>query len=119
MSLEIKGILPKRIINGELERLAERIRAKWVDWYIPRLPEITTAASLAHYGFLRPVKWMGLWDVDLASIPAELMASLAACVTDRVVVYHCEGANSEIRRWAQRINWDVRRRGNVIVIKRR
>ena len=86
--LEIKGILPKRIINGELERLAERIRAEWVDdhWYVPSLPEITTAASLAHYGFLRPVEEMRLQYVDLSSVPAEHMASLAACVTDRVII---------------------------------
>ena len=84
--LEIKGILPKRIINGELERLAERIRAKCFDWYTPRLPEITTAASLAHYGFLRSVKRMRLLDVDLTSVPVEHMASLAACVTENVKI---------------------------------
>ena len=88
MSLEIKGILPKRIINGELERLAERIRAKWVHWANPRLPEIITAASLAQHGFLRSVEEMRLSNVDLASVPAEHMASLAACVTKGVVIWN-------------------------------
>ena len=85
--LEKKRILPKPIINGELERLAVRIRAKWrIDLHIPRLPEIITAASLAQHGSLRSVEWMDLVDVDLASVPAEHMASLAACVTKGVVI---------------------------------
>ena len=50
--LEKKEILPKRIINGELERLAERIGAKWVPGYYPGFAEITTAVSLAHNGLL-------------------------------------------------------------------
>ena len=50
--LEIKRILPKPIINGELERLAERIRAKWDGYNTPRpgLPVISIAASLAQHG---------------------------------------------------------------------
>ena len=84
--LEIKGILPKPIINGELERLAERIRAKWDGYNTPRpgLPVISTAASLAQHGFLRSVERMRLWDVDLASVPAEHMALLAAYVQGRI-----------------------------------
>ena len=63
-----------------IESLAARIRDKWVPVYYPLLPEITTAASLAHYGFLRSVNWMYLENVDLASVPAEHLASLANCV---------------------------------------
>ena len=95
--LEKKRILPKLIINGELKRLAERIRAKWVDfYYTPSLPVIITAASLAHYGFLGPVERMYLDDVDLASVPAEHVASLAACVTEDVMidnVHSCDLVN--------------------------
>ena len=70
-----------------IESLAARIRAKWEYWYNnPSLPEITTAASLAHHGFLGSVKVMVLEDVDLASVPAEHLASLAACATERVVI---------------------------------
>ena len=93
--IEIKGILPKPIINGELERLAERIRTNYV-YNNPRLPEIITAASLAQHGFLRPVERMRLSNVDLASVPAKHMASLAACVTDRVIinnVHNCDLIN--------------------------
>ena len=71
-----------------IESLAERIRDKWWPVYYPRLPEITTAASLAHHEFLRSVKWMYLEDVDLASVPAEHLASLAACVTGGVYIYN-------------------------------
>ena len=49
-----------------------------------QLPLNITAASLAHHGLLRSVKEMRLCDVDLASVPAEHLASLAACVTECV-----------------------------------
>ena len=67
-----------------IEGLAARIRAKWVFGYIPHVPEITTAASLAYHGLLCSVEWMRLCDVDLASVPAEHLASLAACATEYV-----------------------------------
>ena len=74
-----------------VERQAERIKYKWdSDSRVPSsyLLEISTAASLAHHGFLRSVEWMGLRDVDLASVPAEHLASLAACVTGVVAIYN-------------------------------
>ena len=52
----------------------------------PGAPEISTAASLAHQGLLDSVKDMYLKDEDLASVPAEHLASLAACVTERVII---------------------------------
>ena len=69
-----------------IESLAARIRDKWWPVYCPGLPVITTTASLAHHGFLlsRSVKNMWLRDVDLASVPADHLASLVACVTERV-----------------------------------
>ena len=73
-----------------IEGLAERIRAKWEYGYsyYPRVPEITTGACLAHYGLLRSVEWMRLRDVDLSSVPAEHLASLAACVTKYVLIWN-------------------------------
>ena len=64
-----------------IESLAARIRAKWGYGHSPCVPEITSAASLAHHGLLRSVERMSLWDVDLSSVPAEHLASLANCVT--------------------------------------
>ena len=72
-----------------IESLAARIRDKWESgFHWPRLPEITTAASLAHHGLLRSVERMRLRNVDLASVPAEHLASLAACVTKRVAIWN-------------------------------
>ena len=80
--------------TGVFESLATRIRDKWGSgFHWPRLPEITTAASLAHYGFLRSVEEMWLEDVDLASVPAEHLASLAACVTERVIIENVSNAD--------------------------
>ena len=45
------------------------------------IPEIRAAASLAHHGLLGSVFEMWLRDVDLTSVPAEHLASLASCVT--------------------------------------
>ena len=40
------------------------------------------------------MKQMYLWDVDLASVPAEHLASLAACVTKRVAIWN--GSNTDL-----------------------
>ena len=77
ISLESRGILQ-----------AKRIRAKWYSGQAPFLPEITTAASLAQHGLLRSVMWMRLKNVDLASVPAESLASLASCVTRNVDIHN-------------------------------
>ena len=50
------------------------------------LPEITTAARLAHLGELGSVKELRLNDGCLTSVPAEHLASLVSCVTSRVYI---------------------------------
>ena len=64
-----------------IESLVERIELD-----NPSLPEITTAASLAHHGLLGSVEEMWLDYKDLSSVPAEHLASLAACVKWRVFI---------------------------------
>ena len=51
---------------------------------MPSLSDIATAASLAHHGLLTSIETMTLLDVDLASVPAQHLASLASCVTKRM-----------------------------------
>merc|ERR1712083_797317 len=67
-----------------IRRLTERLRV----WLLRKrgsspitIPEISAAASLAHHGLLGSVFELWLRDVDLTSIPAEHLASLASCVT--------------------------------------
>ena len=48
------------------------------------LPEITAAGSLAFNGLLGSVTHMRLHDLDLSSVPADHLAALVSCVTDRV-----------------------------------
>ena len=74
----------KDTIRREAESQAAEIREKWGDNDDDTLPEIANAASLAHHGILGSVKSMDLENVDLASIPAEHLASLASCVTEDV-----------------------------------
>ena len=76
-------------IRREAKYQAFMIRKRWNgDQYMPPfppfLPEIVTAASLAHHGLMDSLEEITLWDVDLASVPAEHLASLASCVTDFV-----------------------------------
>ena len=70
---EAKGILQSNVIKN----LAEKI----LDKNFPRLPEITCAASLAYCGLLNSVDGMRLRGLDLASVPAQHLASLVSCVT--------------------------------------
>ena len=44
------------------------------------LPAITCAAGLAHHGLLGSVSYLNLHDVDLSSVSAKHLASLASCV---------------------------------------
>ena len=69
-----------------IESLSARIRAEWKKVRIPRLPDIITAARLAHHGLLGSVEYLFLRDVDLSSVPPEHLASLAACVTECVEI---------------------------------
>ena len=66
----------KDTLRREAERLAAQIQAKWS--YQER--------GLAHHGLLSSVEQMWLEDVDLTSVPAEHLSSLAACVTWRTYV---------------------------------
>ena len=77
-----------------IKSLAERISKKWEPCSShPSLPEITAAASLAHHGFLRSAKKLYLRDVDLASVPAEHLASLASCMMDVLIINNVSNVN--------------------------
>ena len=77
-----------------IESLSARIRAEWEVVRSPLVPEtIITAASLAHHGFLPSVERMYLGNVDLSSVPAEHLASLAACATGFVWIRNVSNTN--------------------------
>ena len=78
----------KDTIRSEPESLAAQIREKWNNHHHPGLPEIVTAAKLAHDGMLCSVKYLYLMDMDLASVPADHLASLVACVTEFVFIFN-------------------------------
>ena len=74
-------------IRRNVDSQAAQIREEWIDLItdLPYdLPEITTAANLAHHGMLCSVECICLDDIDLASVPPEHLASLASCVTEYV-----------------------------------
>ena len=83
----------KDTIRKEADSLDAQIRKKWTFRHIynkPLLPEITAAASLAYHGLLGSVEEIELdrryMQKDLASVPAEHLASLASCVTSNVYI---------------------------------
>ena len=78
--LETRGILD----SGAIENLASRVREMMCN--TNNLPVITCAASLAHQGLLGSVQFMWLGDVDLTSVPAAYLASLASSVTGCVSI---------------------------------
>ena len=81
----------KHTIRRKAKFLAAQIRGRWKDAdHTPLLPELVTAASLAHHGMLGSVRLMVLQDVDLASVPAEHLASLASRVTKCVAIVNVE-----------------------------
>ena len=69
----------------QAESLAARIREDLGSlFHSTQLTEVITSASLAHQGLLGRVPALWLSDVDLASVPAEHLASLASCVESNV-----------------------------------
>ena len=78
----------KDTIRREADNLASQIRKNWMFLHEPKLPEITTAASLVSNGLLGSVEEMLLRDVDLVSVPTEHLASLASCVTSNVFIWN-------------------------------
>ena len=80
MFLESRGILPNELIKS----LPNRLKG------VPTLPKISTAASLIHHKLFGSVNMatMRLDGLDLASVPAEYLASLTACVTELVEIWN-------------------------------
>ena len=75
--VESRGFLQTELI----ESLVKWTKDKLQSFRPPLLHEIATAASLANHGVLGSVESVNLKNVDLASVPAEHLASLASCVT--------------------------------------
>ena len=71
-----------------MESFAERVKGMLRDGH-QRV--ITCAASLAHHELLGSVKEMVLDDIDLTSVPAEHLVSLASSVTDSVNIRNVSG----------------------------
>ena len=88
--LGTKGILNIEVIQSFAERVWKnegRMKNKSSSY----LPTITGAARLAHYGLLCSLSRMRLCEVNLTSVPAEHLASLASCVTENVNIHDVSG----------------------------
>ena len=106
--LETRGILD----TGLIENLSERVRT-WLGKYrlysYASLPGITCAASLAHHGLLGSVQGMWLSNVDLTSIPAQHLASLASSVMMWVGIEYVSGCGLVTILDSAKIKWlDIR-----------
>ena len=55
--------------------------------------EINCAARIAHHGFLSPVDDLSLFNVNLSSVPADHLASLASCVIGGVYIAYVSGCD--------------------------
>ena len=78
-----------------MKSLVKKVKVGLKDFPSP-LPVMTCAASLAHLRLLGSVREMRLWNVDLTSVPAEHLASLASCVnemTGGVIIENVSGCD--------------------------
>ena len=71
-------------MRREAECLAAKIRDKFSYFHQAQVSAFRIAASLAHHMLLGSVNIMSCHVVDLASVPAEHLASLTSCVTRTV-----------------------------------
>ena len=77
-----------------LQSLVTRIKKK--PFVYQSIDDIRTAASLAHLGLLRSNKMWMFQDMDLNSVPADHLASLVSCVTNRVVMLNVSNTGSDL-----------------------
>ena len=89
--LETRGIITHDVFESLEERVREKICFASFSSCTSNLPAFTCAASMAHPGWLGSVKDMGTRDVDLTSVPAEHLASLASNMTWRVFIENVRG----------------------------
>ena len=85
IDLETRGILSLAVFESLAERLRGMLRSG------SNVSVITCASSLANHGLLGSVDWMRLCNVDLTSVPAEHLASLASSVTGSVNIRGVSG----------------------------
>ena len=78
----------KEIIKRNAESLVNRIRADWILNHFTLLPEIISAASLAHHGMLGSVDVMSLLNVNLSSVANNHLTSLASCMMKCVYIHN-------------------------------
>ena len=79
----------KEVIRRKVDVLADEVRVDclWETYHdrggvLFNSQDILCASSLAHHGLLGSLEYLGLWQVDLASVPPHRLASLASCVTN-------------------------------------
>ena len=85
MILEARGILD----TNKIERLKNRVRYALEDNENEKdimLKLIMCGASLAQHGLLDSVKDLRLYNIDLSSVPAQHLTSLASCVTSKLFI---------------------------------
>ena len=85
---EARGILS----TDKIERLNVTIeRGLWEPKTDDR--DVICGVSLAHHGVLKTLELLTLYDVDLSPVPAQLLASLASCVTDVLYITNVSGCD--------------------------
>ena len=98
---EAKDILPTGAVESLVQHFERCILspdekpgvASLVSLVLDQQSEVACVASLAHHGLLRSVNYLMLMlsKVDLSSVPADHLASLASCVTGVVDVWNVRG----------------------------
>ena len=73
--------------------IASRIKMNFGHMKPFSVAEVTRVARLAHHGFLGPLDELSLDDVNLSSVPADHLASLASCVTVNVNIRNVSGCD--------------------------
>ena len=93
---KIKKRLRVKNPDAEWSRIiAKRIEKQWLCTNRLSSGEITRGAYLAHHGYLGSLKnvIVSLWDVNLSSVPADHLASLASCMAHCVDIRNLSGCD--------------------------
>ena len=83
------------ILKNNRDDLVSKIKRNLTEKFETDPADVADAARFAHHGMLGNIKDLNLRNVDLSSVPADHLASLAACVRYRLGI--CNVTSTDLR----------------------
>lgn len=85
-----------QLLENFIAQKADLVKRALESYPDPKLPTVTTAASLAKMGYITSVRELSMFNIDISSIPSDNLAALCPAVTDCVWIGNVIGHTQTI-----------------------